>query len=70
MPTDKAFLNIIIDPAVKDDLQIIAGLLGYSLSAYSARAVAEQVARDKEAFPTAYAAAKEVQEEVRSQRSA
>lgn len=62
--------TISMDADVKKEADVLAGILGYSLSSYAARAIAEQVERDKAAFPKAFQAALEAQEEVREQRGA
>lgn len=66
----RTVITVNISTEEKSDIDIIAGLLGYSLSAYAARAIMEQVERDKSAFPKAFDAAKEVQETLREQKGA
>lgn len=63
-------MTVSIDEKVRQELEVVSRLLGYSLSSYVERALAEAVQADKERFPKAYAAALEAQEEVRQTRSA
>ena len=66
----RVIASISMDADVKKDVEVLAGILGYSLSSYAARAIAEQVERDKVAFPKAFQAAVAAQEEIKEQKGA
>ena len=63
-------ITITLEEQNRDDLGIIAPLLGYSLSSYAERAIAEALQADKARFPKAYEINKTIQEEERAKRSA
>ena len=66
----RSVITVNLDSEMKADLDVLAGLLGYSVTAYAARAIADQIERDKATFPKAYHSAKEVQETLREQKGA